>query len=79
MDIKTREKMNRYELSPFALAAKRLAASYSDWLQHLKESSAQIRLALQIGVCARFLLDELANYPPANLLHPRPSSTDAWC
>ena len=65
-------------LSPFALAAKRLAASYSDRRQHLMESSAQIRLALQIGICARFLLDELANYPPANLLHPCPSSSDAW-
>ena len=71
--------MDRYELSPFALAAKRLAASHCGRRQHLKESSAQICLALQIRTCARFLLDELADHPPANLLHPRPSSTDAWC
>jgi hypothetical protein len=70
--------MDRYELSPFALATKRLAASYSSRRQHLKESSAQIRLSLQNSNCAEFLLDELANYPPANLLYTCPSSSDAW-
>jgi hypothetical protein len=64
--------------SPFALAIKRLAASFSGRRQILKESSVQIRLAIQNNNCAGFLLNELANYPPANLLYTRPGSPDAW-